>query len=265
MAGVRRVFHCSALVSDWGPEETFRLSNDLGVQNMLTAARVAEVRRFIHLSTTDVYGFPRRAGDETGLLTYRGWPYGDSKIDGENRVWQCHREYGFPVTVIRPANVYGVGSVSFVLGIARLLENRKMINLGRRKQAAGLCSVENLVNCIFLAADSDHSVGQAYNVTDGSAISWREFVELLARKLGQPQPRRTLPRSLAYSAGWLMERIRNPAKGSSRPLLTRMAVEIFTADQSFSIAKARNELGYEPTGSVQEAMDEMVAWLAEAG
>ncbi len=263
--GIDRVFHCAAMVSDWGAWDDFRLANVQGVDNMLAASRVAGVRHFIHLSTTDVYGFPRRPGDEEEPFQYRGWPYGDTKIDGEKKVWKYHEKYGLPVTVIRPANVYGAGSRSFVLEIARMLKNRDMVHLGNGGQSAGLCHVNNLVTCILLAGRNGNSVGQSYNVTDGTDLSWREFVELLAEKSGMPGPRITLPRRLAYLTGWLMERFGNPARENDRPLLTRMAVEIFTADQAFSIGKARRELGYRPTETVEGAMDGMVAWLVGEG
>ena len=263
--GVDRVFHCAAMVSDWGAWDDFRLANVKGVDNMLAASRVAGVRHFIHLSTTDVYGFPRRPGNEKEPFQYRGWPYGDTKIDGEKKVWGYREKYGMPVTVIRPANVYGAGSRSFVLEIARMLKKKEMVHLGNGGQAAGLCHVNNLIACILLAGKSGDSVGQSYNVTDGTDLSWREFVELLAEKTGMPGPRITLPRRLAYLTGWLLEHIGNQDRENERPLLTRMAVEIFTADQSFSIGKARRELGYRPTETVAGTMDEMVAWLVGEG
>ena len=260
---VGQVFHCAALVSDWGAWEDFRLANVVGVENVLGAATNAGVQRFIHLSTTDVYGFPRRPDGEDQPFVYRGWPYGDTKIEGEKVVWRYHRNYGLPVTVIRPANVYGVGSRSFVLEIGQLLKQGEMIRLGRGRPSAGLCSVQNLVTCILLAARTESAVGQAYNVTDDSPVSWSEFIDLLADRTGYEGPRVTLPRRVAYLAGALLEKAGNPARTGSRPLLTRMAVELFTADQSFSIAKARRDLGYRPSGSPAEAMDDMAAWLVQ--
>lgn len=261
LEGVTRVFHCAAHVSDWGSWEDFRRANVEGVENMLAAASQARVQRFIHLSTTDVYGFPGQPGDETLPFVERGWPYGDTKIEGERKVWEYHRYHGLPVTVLRPANVYGVGSRSFVLEIAGLLKKRNLINLGRGRTSAGLCNVNNLVTCILLAASKKQGVGQAYNVTDGSEMSWREFVSALAAKAELPEPRITLPRGVAYAAGWLMENLGSLWRRGRRPLLTRMAVEIFSANQAYSIDKARRELGYGPRDSALDEMDAMVSWL----
>ncbi len=56
LKGVDRVFHCAAKVSDWGRAVDFRESTVHGTANILAAAREAGVCRFVHVSTTDVYG-----------------------------------------------------------------------------------------------------------------------------------------------------------------------------------------------------------------
>ncbi len=262
-AGVERVFHCAARVADWGDPAGFRADNERGVANIVNAARAAGAARFIHLSTTDVYGFPDAGVDETAPCRYRGWPYGDTKIAGENLVWKLGRASGMPVTVIRPANVYGVGSLSFVAEVADRLRRGDMIHLGRRRPPAGLCHVDNLVEAILLAGDSEAAAGQAYNVTDDSNLSWRDFTDGLADALGTGRPRVTLPRSLAYAAGWCLEKASARGHSRRRPLLPRMAVEIFTTDQSFAIGKARRDLGYEPRRTFAASLPEMVRWLEE--
>ena len=54
-------------------------------------------------------------------------------------------------------------------------------------------------------------------------------------------------------------------KINHRPLLTRMAVELFSTDQSFPVEKARNELGYRPRVDFDEGLERVEAWLRETG
>jgi len=258
---VGRIFHCAALVSDWGAPADFTAANVTAVGNLLRAARKAGVRRLVHLSTTDVYGYPDRPVDEDAPLRKRGWPYGDTKIEGERLVWRAHAAGHLDATVIRPANVYGPGSLSFVDEIATLLRDRGMIHLGWRQRPAGLCHVDNLVAAVLAAADRPATSGRAYNVTDASGVTWREFTNALADATGTPRPGLILPRSVAYAAGWGLERTRRGRRAGKRPLLTRMAVELFTTHQDFCIARARRELGYEPSRQFAEALPEIVQWL----
>jgi nucleoside-diphosphate-sugar epimerase len=263
--GADRVYHCAGLVSDWGTWEAFHAANVTGVANVLEAAREAAVGRLVHISTTDVYGYPNRPVDETAPHIKRGWPYGDTKIDGEELVWDVFRRTGLPVTVIRPDSIYGPRSSSFVLEIVTLLKQGSMMHIGRGEQPAGLAYVDNVIDLILLAAGSEKSIGQAYNAADGSRITWRQYVRRLAEIVGVPDPRMTVPYRPAYAIGWSMEKLYGLFRVTSRPLLTRMAVEIFGTDLGFPVDKARRELGYEPRIGFDEGMRRVEAWLRSTG
>lgn len=56
--GMERVYHCAALATDWGAWETFRGANVTGVRNLLEASLEAGAGKFIHVSSSDVYGHP---------------------------------------------------------------------------------------------------------------------------------------------------------------------------------------------------------------
>jgi nucleoside-diphosphate-sugar epimerase len=260
--GMERVYHCAALAADWGYGwDAFRAVNVTGTGSLLAAALEAKVSRFVHVSTSDVYGYPDYPADESAPYRRRGWPYGDTKIEAEQLAWTFHREHGLPVTVVRPVSIYGPRSNSFVLEIVALLRSGSLVHIGRRAKPAGLAYVANMVDLLLRAGDSDRSVGQAYNASDGSDISWRQYVERLAAIVGVPNPRRVVPHAPAYLAGWVMERIYAALRIKTRPLLTRMAVELWSTDQGFPIDKARNELGYEPEVDFEEGMRRVEAWL----
>ena len=263
--GVARVYHCAALAADWGTWEAFCSANVTGVRNLLEAATEAGVSKFVHVSTSDVYGHPDYPADESAPYRLRGWPYGDTKIEGERLVWKYYREYGLPVTIVRPVNIYGPRSMTFVLEIVELLKNGSMVHIGRGRKSAGLGYVTNVVDVMLRAADNEVSVGQAYNACDGSDVTWRQYVERLAEIVGIPGPRLVIPRRAAYMAGWAMEKVYGALQIKSRPLLTRMVVEVFGTDQGFPIDKARRELGYEPEVDFDEGMRRVEAWLRQAG
>jgi nucleoside-diphosphate-sugar epimerase len=262
---VERIYHCAALAADWGTWEAFRAANGTGVRNLLETAVAAGVGKFIHVSTTDVYGHPGYPAGESTPHRLRGWPYGDTKIEGEGLAWAYHRQHGLPVTVVRPVNIYGPRSTTFVVEIVELLKSGSMIHVGNGRKPAGLGYVTNVVDVLLRAADSEKSTGQAYNASDGSDVTWREYADRLAQIVGVPRPRLVIPRRVAYMAGWAMERIYGTLRLRSRPLLTRMVAELFGTDQGFPIDKARRELGYEPQVDFDKGMRRVEAWLHQAG
>lgn len=265
MQGMERVYHCAALAADWGTWEAFRAANVTGLHNLLEAALEARVSKFIHVSTTDVYGYPDYPADETCPYRLRGWPYGDTKIEGEQLVWTyCHR-HDLPITIVRPASIYGPRSTTFVLEIVQELKKGSMVYLGKGNKPAGLAYVTNVVDVMLRAADSDSSVGQAYNASDGSEVTWRQYVDRLAEIVGVSKPRIVIPARLAYSTGWVLEKIYGLLRIETRPWLTRMVAEVLSTNQGFPIDKARRELGYEPQIDFDKGMRRVEAWLRQIG
>jgi nucleoside-diphosphate-sugar epimerase len=263
--GMERVYHCAALASDWGTWEDFRVANITGLGNLLNVSLEAGVSKFVHVSTTDVYGHPNYPADETAPFRLRVWQYGDTKVKGEELVWDYHREHGLPITVVRPVNIYGPRSTSFVLELAELIKSGDMVHIGKREQPAGLTYVTNVVDMILLAADRESSVGHAYNASDGLDVSWRGYMDRLAKIVGASSPKIVIPYRLAYFAGWVMEKVYGALRIQSRPLLTRMMVELFGTNQGFPIDKARRELGYEPKVGFDEGMAHVETWLRQTG
>src|ERR1700690_3838626 len=104
MAGVERVFHTAALVHGWHAWERYRAVNVGGTRNVARAAHAHGVTRFVHVSTSDVFGIPRgdELIDETPRPRGGREPYQDTKIEAERWLWQFHRESGLPIAVIYP-------------------------------------------------------------------------------------------------------------------------------------------------------------------
>jgi nucleoside-diphosphate-sugar epimerase len=260
---VEFIYHCAALAADWGSWKDFEKTNIVGTRNLLQSAMEQSVDKFIHISTTDVYGYPNSRVDETAAFRFRGWPYGDTKIKAEQAVWDCHRQHGLPITVVRPLNIYGPRSTTFVLEIAELLKSGKMVHIGQGGKSAGLVYVTNVVDVILLATDNNISNGQAYHASDGSNVTWPQYVNRLADIIGAAHPRISLPYRPAYFIGWLMERIYGALAIKRRPLLTRMAVELLGTDQAFSIEKAQKELDYQPKVKFEKGMLLVENWLKQ--
>ncbi len=88
--GVRHVYNCAGKSADWGPWEEFEQANVTGCRNLVDAAhRAYTVERFVHLSTTDVYGYPVRPCDERTEPNDIGLPYNRSKLLGERAVTEA--------------------------------------------------------------------------------------------------------------------------------------------------------------------------------
>jgi nucleoside-diphosphate-sugar epimerase len=249
------IYNCAAHVSDFGPYELFEDANITGVHNLLKSCLINRPERIIHVSTTDVYGYPDFAADESQPFIKRGFNYGDTKIEGENLIWIYYDNYKLPITVFRPATIYGERSVSFIDEIILMLKKREYVHIGRKEVNAGLIHVSNLVEAMLMAEKSDKSIGQAFNIIDGNGVSFTKLVNSLADLTGLPRPSISIPVPVAYGLGYILEIINNILRLNKRPYLSRMVVSLFGISQDFSTDKIREELDWEPTVSFEEGMD----------
>ena len=213
--GVGRVFHCAAVVTDWDPQDTSTAVNVEGTTALADAALRAGVSKFVYAGSTEVYGHPDARVSKDAPYRYRGWPYCDTKIEAEKRIWEYHR-HGLPVTVLRPASVYGPRSEGTVVEFVGLLRSGQMMLIDGGRKTAGLCYVTDLTDLMLQVGQAEVGLGRAYNVADGAETTWAEFTNGLAALLGLPPVRTSVPRWLAYSAGWLMEKWTGSRGGDHR-------------------------------------------------
>ncbi len=261
VADVAVVFHCAACSSDWGPWPEFAASNIDGVGHLIKAvSRGRDLQRFVHISSTDVYGYPTVPGDETTPLRDVGLPYNRSKIAGERLVWAAAAE-GLPVTVLRPATIYGPGSTDFVTTLATLLSQRQMLLINGGRSSPGLLYIDNAVDALLAAATTTATLGQAYNLRDESAETWGQYLRSLAHALGLPAPWLNLPEFAALGFAGMLEAVHRICKLQAKPLLTRHAVYLMSRDAAFAIGKAQRDFGFCSAVSFDEAVSRSAEWF----
>lgn len=260
--GVTHVYNCAGMSADWGPWEDFRRANVDGPKNVVEAAhRAGTVRRVLHLSTTDVYGYPKVPCDENTRPRDIGLPYNRSKVLGERAVWSAAYHTGVPVTVIRPVSVYGPGSKDFVIEIGNLLVQKQMVYIRRGEVPAGLLYVDNAVDGIIAAANAEETAGKTYNLRDFESTTWREYISALADGMGVKPPGMSLPTPVATAVATVSEKLYGALRISARPVLTRHAVHLFDRDQSYGIDRAQEDFGFKSEVDFAEGMRRTLAWL----
>lgn len=263
--GVDHVYHCAGLVSDWGSPQDFERTNVGGTRSVLAAATHANVARFIYLSTSDIYGFSGVPMDETERPSPRGFSYSDSKIRAENLVWNHYRRVGLPVTIFRPATVYGPRAGLLVVALLRAMRRKRLFLIDQGRHLAGLAYVGNLVDALILAADSEAAIGQAYNISDGNDVNWKQYIDGLADLIQAPHVTRNYSHRVAYLMASAWETYYDLVGRIERPPITRMMIELMGTDQAFPIDKIVKQLGYRPRVSFQEGLRHTGDWLRQSG
>ncbi|MCU1258316.1 MAG: Sterol-4-alpha-carboxylate 3-dehydrogenase (decarboxylating) [Bryobacterales bacterium] len=246
------IYHCAARSTDWAPWRSYYESNVMGVQNLLeAAAKAPTLRRFVHVSTTDVYGYPLVPCSESEPTRDVGLPYNRTKILGDELV----RRSNLPFTIIRPATIYGPRGKDFATTIATHLRQGTMAVIDGGRAPGGFCYVDNVVDAMIAAAHSGAALGQAYNLSDGTQVNWRIYVDGIARGIGTRRAWIDIPATLAFPLARAFEIL------PGRPMLTRHAVYLLSRNQEYPAAKAQRDFGYTPRVSINEGMARTIEWL----
>ena len=257
-----RIFHCAACSTDWAAHNTYFETNVTGTKNLLEAARAApRLERFVHVSTTDVYGYPELPCAEDNAIVDAGLPYNQSKGLAELEVWDAYKRFGFPVTVIRPATIFGPRGKDFTEEVGLMLRQRLMATIDGGSAPGGFTYVDNVVDALLLAAASQKAVGQAYNISDGTGTTWQQYLALYAGRLGTSKPWIDFSLRQALGLAGVFEAVHRSLKLGGRPLLTRHAVYLLGRNQEFSIQKAIGELRFWPKISMEEGVDRSAGWF----
>lgn len=186
------VVHC-AIGTEWGRRREIFAVTVGGTQNLLQAASRANVKRFVHLSTISVYGdeliLTGTIEESCPLNPVRGSEYGESKLAAERAVTRAARR-GLEAIILRPARVYGPFSRIFIDRPLRAIACGGFRWLSNPDVPADMVYVDNVVAAILaaLSAPSSAARGEAYNVGEESAVTWREFYGYFAERFGLELP-----------------------------------------------------------------------------
>ncbi len=214
------------------------------------------LRRYIHCSSTGGYA-PLKVvpADEThpyGAAFGSGWK---NKQIVDEKVMRLFAEKGFPATVIRPCYITGQGMVpidnlggrrrDFIQDIIHGAEI-ELPNDGRSLLQP--IEVTELARSFLLCAGTDVSIGQTYNICLEKSVTLTRYIEITAAALEKRV-------SIVYLP--LVELLEK-YKGK----INETGLRFLAEHMCFDISKARNQIGYEPRFSTEQAIENTARWAA---
>ena len=241
--GIDVVVHCAATVETGGDAAALWPVNVEATERLLEASARARVGRFVHLSSTAVYGAADPPIAEDAPKRPSGG-YGRSKWAAEEALWRHHAR-GLPGVALRPCVIYGPGdrhAWPTLLGLSR----RRVLPLPRHgRRLLDLVHVADVADAVLGAAAAAEAPGRAYNLTDGESHSYRDILDALAAATGRGPAIVPLP-------------------GPALRLLARLGrraarLRVLDLDLHYAIDAARRDLGYAPRVSLQEGIRRTLA------
>lgn len=239
LAGADAIIHAAAIVSERGRMEDFVRVNVRGTRNVLDAAGP---RRTVVIASVAGWGYEfRRELREDAPPRPCGLPYVDTK--GATETLALRRG----ATVIRPGDVYGPGSVPWVVRPLEMMRAGRFVLPSPGDGVMTLVYIDDLVDAIVRALREPRAAGRAYTVWDGTPVPAREYFEALGGR-----PVRTLPAAVLRAAARAMGM--GPA-----------AVTFVTRRATYPNERARAELGWQPQTTLADGIARTREWARAAG
>jgi|JI10StandDraft_1071094.scaffolds.fasta_scaffold43518_4 nucleoside-diphosphate-sugar epimerase len=263
--GADAFMHLAAHVGDAGAPEEFVRVNVGGTSNAVRAAARAGVKRFVHLSSTAVYGRP-----DTGRVV-ESWPtkhsgmsYEDTKTDAERTAFRVGKELGMEVVAIRPPVIYGPHDRNFMPRAVAALRKRQFVLVDGGVAPLNMVWVDHASEVTILAATTPGIDGEAFNVMDDVAEmppTVRTVAETIADAVGAPRPVISMPFGVAYALSHVVDAGFKLAKAKKVPPFTPFVVKILTRHVVYDASKAVEVLGWKPRKrSLDGLREEAVAY-----
>jgi nucleoside-diphosphate-sugar epimerase len=256
ISSVEVVINCA---QTWSPARRlrYRRSAPSLLRRLLEAARRANVRRIVQVSTADVYGPDHfaRINEKTKLRPVHA--YERLKLNEEK--WLLSAAAGdVEVVVVRPSRVFGVGEDWILPRLMRSLVRGRVWLPGGGHATQTFVSAADVGRACLAASDRGRP-GQRYLV-GGFDSSWRSLLESAARAVGLPANILTVPYDLVYLRALAVEAI-TPSGGVVWPGV--YTVDVIGKPHYYDDSQSRRELTWSPSvGSFEQEMPQMASWLA---
>lgn len=235
------IFHLGALIAipySYIHPLDFVQTNILGTVNLLNACLESGVEKFIHTSTSEVYGTAQYAPiDESHPLQGQS-PYSASKISADKMAESYFRAFNLPIATIRPFNVYGPrqSARAIIPTIITQAITSGVIRLGSLHPIRDFTYVADTAEGFIKIAESNKSTGEVINIGSGKEISVGELCRKISELIGQKI------------------KIVSDTK-RIRPL--KSEVERLIADNH----KAKELIDWEPAVSLDKGLVETIRWI----
>jgi len=259
--GVKVVYHLAGILRGSNFDHLKNVNAE-GTRNVCRAAEAEKgIKRFVYISSLSAAG-PSKKGapiDETAPCRPACF-YGQTKLMGEEIALSYRKK--FPVTVLRPAAVYGPRETDMFAYFK--MARQGLVFVPSLSQKVSFIHVADLVYAILKAAHSPKAVGQVYFVSDGQSYSWEEFTAFIGKILKRSYLTIKVPMGVVKMVavfGELAEKITGKA---SMVNLDKIKEAYFPA-WVCSNQKIRRQLGFKPRFDIASGVRNTVGFYLSAG
>ena len=247
------VIHAAAALPLWKSSDIFT-TNVNGTENIIKACIKNNVKRAIYISSTAVYGVPKKHPIFENDPRVGVGPYGQSKIDAENICFRYLKKGG-NITIIRPKTFLGTHR----LGVFEILfdwihDGKKIPVIGSGNNRYQLLDVDDLVEtCYLFTKKQSKKYNQAFNIGALKFNTIKKDFDIFFKTINSKSRILTTPAFFVKKALWFFEKIKLSP-------LYQWVYDTADKDSFVSIDKLTKTLNWKPKYSNSDALIKAYKW-----
>jgi len=206
------------------------------------------VTRFVFLSSIEVNGELTCAGQPftaTGTPAAED-PYGVSKSEAKQKLWQIATATGMEVVILRPPLVYGPGVKGNFIRLMQVIDKQLPLPLGAIQNQRSLIYLGNLVDAIRVCLTHPKAAGKTFLVSDGDDVSTPELVRRVASALGRR------PLLLSVPIYWI--------RWAGAMLGKKVVIDRLLGSLFVDMTSIQADLGWTPPYTMQVGLESTAQW-----
>ena len=259
------VFHTAAKAGVWGAYDDYYRINYTGTCNIIEACEKLSINRLIYTSTPSVvFDGQDMAGVDESVpypAKYHA-PYPATKAQAEQAIVAAAGPR-LKTIALRPHLIWGPEDNHLVPRI--LARAKRLKQVGDGKNLIDTIYIDNAVDAHLLAAEAIENhpslSGKVYFISNNEPMPLWDVVNRILAAGGLPPVKKSIPKSVAWTAGAILEFIYKMFHINAEPEMTRFVAQELATSHWFDISAAQRDLGYQPQVTMEQGFDRLKEWL----
>jgi nucleoside-diphosphate-sugar epimerase len=250
--GMDVVIHTAAMAGVWGERKLYWDINYEGTLNLLKAMERNGLVNLVHCSTPSVvFNGSAFEGADESLPYGRNWlcDYAETKALAEEAALRWGREKGGRVIALRPHLIWGPGDPHLLPRVIERAKSGRLRRVGDLQNRVDVTRVENAAEAhvaALYALGKESALNRPYFISQGDPVNLWQWINSVLEAVGANPSHKQISFANAYRMGTVCEWLWRTLRLRSLPPMTRFVAVELAKSHWYSIAAAREQLGYYP-------------------
>ena len=224
------------------------------------ALQQSDFKRFVHVSTIGIHGHVSEPPADESYRVEPGDIYQETKLEGEVWIREFSESTGLPVSIVRPAGIYGPGDKR-LFKIYKWAYQGWVPVIGDGKNLLHFIHVDDLTDFFIVTATHEKAIGETFICGSKQAMTFKAMVDLVSDYYDSKVKFLKFPKTPLFFVGDILELMCRPF--GIEPPIYRRRLAFYTKDRSFNTSKMQRVLDFELKHSDQTGLVELAQWYLD--